>query len=173
MHLTAIDVCKEAASSQLHIEQHCLQGDEEAAPGLKEMAQNHGVNVAEVRPLTQQLPSLSCLPPRRAAAAAPGHMLRIMQHLCLGPMPWPQQAQLKTASHDSSPHRTLSQPFLLQWLLSNWTAAMLGMAYENLSQHKDLSRCQEHLRWQAILNLLISLQRELPGVRLAVAILWG
>ena len=38
------------------------------------------------------------------------------------------------------------------------------MAYKNMSQHQDLSRRQEHLRWQAILNLLLSLQLELPGV---------
>ena len=99
-------------------------------------------------------------------------MLKIMQHLCLRPMSLPQQAQLGTASHDSSPHRKVSQPFLLQWLLSNWTAAMLEMAYESISQHEDLSRCREHLRWQAILNLLLSLQRELPGVPFAVAIPW-
>lgn len=61
---------------------------------------------------------------------------------------------------------------LLQWLLSSWTLAMLGMAYKNISQHRDVSRCKEHPRWQAILNLLTSLQRELPGVPFAVAILW-
>ena len=95
-----------------------------------------------------------------------------MLQLCLRPMSWPQQDQLGIASHDSSHLRKVSQPFLLQWLLSNWTAEMLGMAYENIFQDKELSNCQEHLTWHAILNLLISLQRELPGAPSAIAILW-
>ena len=141
----------------------------EAAPGRKELAQKHGVSVTEVRPLHIAAALFVLL---AASAAVPGHMLNVRQQLCLRPTSEPLQVQLGIASHDSSPPGRLSQPCLLQWLLSNWTAAMLELAYENISEHKDLSRRQEHLKWQAILNLLISLQRELPGVPFAAAMLW-